>query len=273
MATPNHSVPGPLHGTGVLVTRPVGQAEGLCGMITAAGGVAVRFPVLEIEPLPVDAVLAERFDRLERFDLAIFISANAVEYGIAAVRGQRDWPARLRVAAVGRATAAALEQRGVAVDLCPRERFDSEGLLALDALQAVSGQRIIIFRGIGGRETLAETLRTRGAQVEYAQTYRRARPVTDPAPLLVQMAAGEVGLVVVSSGESYLNLDAMVGVEGQPLLRRMSLVVASERVLQVAWDAGWRGASRVARDASDRGLFEAMLALRSELDEEPEEHE
>jgi len=273
MATLSNSNTGSLQGSGVLVTRPAGQAAALSRMIVEAGGVPVPFPVLEIEPLPVDATLAAQFEALEQYDLAIFISANAVEYGLAAVTSQRRWPARMCVAAVGRATAAALESHGVAVDVCPPSRFDSEGLLAVDRLQAVAGQKIIIFRGLGGRETLAERLRERGAVVEYAQTYRRARPTTDPAPLIAQMASGSVALGMVSSGEGYLNLEAMVGDAGRSWLHRMPLVVASERVLQIAKGAGWRGAFRVARDATDQGMLDALIELRSNLDKESDEHE
>ena len=167
----------PLAGLGILVTRPAHQADRLCELIKQAGGRALRFPVIEILPPHDTAPLAALIDTLDDADIAIFISANAVEHGLALLRARRDLPAALKLAAIGRSTGAALRATlGRGPDICPAERFDSEALLALEAMQKVHGKRIVIFRGEGGREVLAETLRARGATVEYADVYRRARP-------------------------------------------------------------------------------------------------
>lgn len=252
---------GPLAGTGVLVTRPAHQAGSLCRLVEAAGGHAVRFPVLEISatlPQASAALLA----RLASFDLAIFISANAVEHGLAAARAHGPWPPGLERAAIGRATAAALEAQGLPPAICPAGPFDSETLLLHPDLQAVAGQRIVIFRGVGGRELLAETLRARGAEVAYAEVYRRRRPSADPAPLLARWRAGAIDIVVVTSREGLANLWRLLGPEGQPLLRATQLVAASDRVLQLAAELAIRPTPVVAREASDAGLLEAVIACR-----------
>ena len=252
----------PLAGLGVLVTRPAHQAEPFCDLITAAGGTPIRFPVIAIE-MPTNTVAAAAvIDTLDTFDLAIFISANAVEQGVAAVRARRDWPESLVIASIGEATAQALIERGLVSAVRPEQRFDSEALLEHPALCAVAGKRVVIFRGEGGRERLAETLRARGAEVVYAEVYRRTLPAVDSAPLRKRWHAGEVGVAVITSAEGLHNLHALLGPEGSALLSTTPLVVASDRVLQRAHDLGVGQAARVARSATDQGLFEAVVAWR-----------
>ncbi len=249
-----------LAGLGVLVTRPAHQAEELCKRLSEVGAMPVRFPAIVIAP-PTDPDAAGAvIDRLETFDLAIFISANAVEQGVAAVRARRTWPERLPTASIGAATARALEAHGLAPAVRPEQRFDSEALLEHPELAGMHGKRVVIFRGEGGRELLAETLRARGAEVVYAEVYRRVCPDVDPAPLLARWRAGEIGVAIVTSVEGLENLHALLGPAGHLLLQATPLVVASDRVLQKAQDLGVGRPCHVARASSDQGLFEAVVA-------------
>jgi uroporphyrinogen-III synthase len=252
----------PLADTGVLVTRPEHQAGPLCDLIAAAGGTPIRFPVIAIAPPTDPAAAAAVIDSLDRFDLAIFISANAVEQGVAAVRARRAWPAGLATASIGEATARALAARGLAPAIRPDTGFDSEALLAHPDLGDVAGKRLVIFRGEGGRELLAGTLRARGAEVVYAEVYRRVLPAVDAAPLCARWRAGEIDVAVVTSAEGLRNLCRLIGPAGQRLLAATPLVVASARVLQLARDLGVGQAARVAQAATDQGLFEAVVAWR-----------
>jgi uroporphyrinogen-III synthase len=249
-----------LAGVRVLVTRPRHQNERLCELIRAAGGEPVVFPLIEIvAPSDPDA-LRRLLARLDEFDLAIFVSANAVEHGLAAMHACGAWPARLRVAAVGAATARALRERGFTDVIAPVQRFDSESLLELPDLHAVSGQRIVIFRGQGGRELLAETLRARGAQVEYAECYRRAPPSTDPEPLQEHFRRGGIDIVILTSVEAARNLQGLLGNSTQSL-SRFPAVVASERIARASSEFGF--APVVAREAGDEAVVEALRAWRA----------
>jgi uroporphyrinogen-III synthase len=207
-----------LHGRGIVVTRPREQAAALAGMIEANGGRALAFPTLEIGP-PSDLHAAfAQADRLEEFDLIVFVSPNAVRRGlelIATRRGASAWPSRLRVAAVAQGSAQELAGRGFRDVIAPIEGHDSEALLALDALSRVAGRRVLIVRGEGGRALLGNTLRERGAQVEYLAAYRRGRPSADARPLREAWQRGEVDAVTVSSGEALTNLFGMLGA-GEP---------------------------------------------------------
>lgn len=206
----------PLQGRAVLVTRPIHQSGRQASLIRDAGGEPVLFPTLAIEPLIGNDAASLALARLPDFDYAIFISTNAVELGLALLA--QAWPPQVRVVAVGDGTAAALRTHGFPDVIVPGVAADSDGLLALPELDRPSGKRVLIFRGQGGRELLAETLRRRGAEVAYVECYRRVRPERDPSALLDRWERGGVDAVTAMSGETLGNLWAMIGARGQRLL-------------------------------------------------------
>ena len=206
-----------LDGTGIVITRPAQAAEALASELVQAGARPFVFPALAIEDLPWSAHIEATLASLAQAAWAVFVSANAVEKGLAAARRTGTWPAHVRVAAVGEATAEALRAEGIRDVVAPHDRHDSEGLLALAPLQGVAGQRVVIFRGEGGRERLREGLQGRGATVEYVECYRRVRPRADPAPLLRAWAGGKIQAVSILSGETLENFIAMIGPEGERL--------------------------------------------------------
>jgi uroporphyrinogen-III synthase len=246
-----------LNGAGVLVTRAAHQAEPLCALIEAHGGRAIRLPALEIEGPADPAGVAALLDRLPEFQIAIFISPNAVESALALL-GHRPLPAHLVIGAVGQGSARALRARGIQVHLAPAERFDSEGLLELPELRSLKGSKIVIFRGDGGRPLLGETLRERGALVEYAEVYRRHCPEIDPLPLLTQWES-QVQIATATSAEILDNLFHILGPQGAPLLRDTPLVVIGARM---AARAARLGCSRIhiAPRADDQTLLSTLLA-------------
>ena len=132
--------------------------------------------------------------------------------------------------------------------------------MTLPRLRQVAGQAVVIVRGEGGRELLAETLTERGARVVHAEVYRRERPTMDATTPRDRWARGEIGAVVVTSAESLLNLFDMLGIDGQDYPRETPLIVVSARIQQIAADLG---CSRLqfARDASDDAILAALLGL------------
>lgn len=247
-----------LHGCTVVVTRPEHQAGNLCRLIEAAGGQVILFPVLAIaapqDPQKVLAVL----QRLVQFDLAVFISPNAVDYGLRYAAQVGGLPAHLQIAAVGAGTARALHAVGHPPTLVPQHDFNSEALLALAELQQVAGKKIIIFRGEGGREHLADTLRSRGARVEYVQVYRREKPPVERSVLLEAWTRNAISAIVVTSNESLQNLFDLVGSEGQAYLCDTQLVLVSQRAMELARHLGIRRAPVVAERAGDDAIVIAL---------------
>lgn len=252
-----------LGGRGVLVTRPAGQSAGLCELIASAGGVPIAFPTIEIRPLSDDSTRA----RLnEPWDLMLFVSRNAVELALklmASPPTAASGNGRPQIGAVGRATAAALRAHGMAPDLVPDQGFDSEALLALPALTAVAGRRVLIVRGVGGRPLLGETLIERGAHVAYAEVYRRALPETDINALIPEWQR-QLGFITATSDEVLHNLCAMVSRDYRQWLHATPLVVMSDRGGGTAMQLGFRTVA-VAEGASDEGILEALCRLAMNL--------
>jgi uroporphyrinogen-III synthase len=251
--------PPALAGRRVAVTRPAGQTEHMAALIRAAGGEPVLFPALEILDAENLQPLLALVDRLDGFDLAIFVSANAVDKALALVRARRAWPAGLRVATVGRGSERALERHGFAAVIAPRERFDSEALLDLPQLKQVHGKRVVIFRGVGGRELLGETLAARGAAVEYAECYRRVRPGADAAPLLALWLRHELDALTVTSSEGLANLHEMLGEAGRQCFQQTPLFAPHERIAAAARALGVR--TVVLTGPGDEGLVAGLAAF------------
>lgn len=255
-AAPTH----PLAGLTVLVTRPAGQAEGLCKLIAEAGGEPVPAPLLNIAPVANPAPALERLNLPPGWDWLIFISANAVRQ-LAAIEGWNGPGARTRIAAVGEATAATLQAAGLPIDLVPDPPFNSEALLADPRLTEVAGQRILIVRGEGGREWLATALRDRGAATEYAEVYRRL-PVTEEqfAPFLDPWSEGRYDAVVITSGDALNRANEVLRGAGLEQQTRPLLVVPGERLADLALEQGWPQVI-VAETAGDEAIVQALKQL------------
>lgn len=251
-----------LTGVRVLVTRPKDQAENLARLIESRGGEAIRFPVIEITEPRNPQALRSIIDRLQDFALAIFISPNAVKRAMNLILARGGWPPVVRAACVGRGSARELETFGIENVIVPPDRFDSEALLERPELINVKGKRIVIFRGKGGRELLGDTLISRGAEITYAECYRRARPDTDATSLVRRGERGEIDILSLTSVEGLQNLFDMVGKPGQRWLIRTPIVVVSERMVEVCRDLGFMTQPRLASPASDEAILEAIQAWR-----------
>ncbi len=254
------SASGPLAGRTVVVTRPRAQAAPLAKMIAAAGGNALLFPLLEIAPAADHGELEAAAGRLDDYDLAIFVSPNAVAHALPTLLAERAWPARLATAAVGPGTAKALADEGIPGCLVPAERFDSEGLLALPdfAGERIGGRRVAIFRGDGGRELLAETLRARGAEVDCIACYRRSGPAGGVAPLLAAWRAGKLDALTVSSSEGLRYLAELLDGEGRDFLMRTPVFVPHARIAENARTLGLNNI--ILTDAADAGILAGLRA-------------
>ena len=210
-------------------------------------------PSIPLNSSTVKAVLAKA-------GLAIFISPNAVEYGIKVIDAAGGVPDSVKLAAIGQGTARKLAEYGLPPQVFPSERFDSEALLALPELRSVTGQRVVIFRGEGGREQLASTLRERGAVVEYLECYRRVQPSTDTQELNARLAANSIDAIVVTSNEGLQNLYDMLGSSNRRTLFDVQLFVVSERGQDLANSLGFVKPAIVVSKASDQGIVDSLIA-------------
>lgn len=265
-----------LSGLSVLLTRPARQAAGITGIIEAHGGRVSHLPLIEIEAIeegPDFERIKSAILALDNYAAAIFVSTNAATIGMGWI--DRYWPqlpAGLEAYAVGPGTGNLLKAFSWSVHY-PETGITSEDLLALPGLRDVRGKRIALFRGQGGRELLATTLRERGAQVDYIEIYRRLVPHYPPDQVLQQLHDDGVNVVVTTSQqilEALLTLaangdsswdnanDALLS-----LLRQLPVMVPSQRVRELAQAAGIKQVID-AGGADDETVMRALLQLRDQ---------
>jgi uroporphyrinogen-III synthase len=250
-----------LAGLGVLVTRPEPQAGPLARRLAELGARVYRLPAVELRPSDDRAAQRASLGPLDRFHWIVFVSANAVRFGVGLLQERRD----LKLAAIGPATATALNHAGFRVALVPAGGYDSEHLLATPEFSSVEAQRILIVRGGGGRELLAEQLTARGAEVSYAEVYerRRAQPVPGAvAAVEAEWQAGAIDVVTATSPELLRSLFEILSPAGRRLLSRTALLAGGSRIAAVARQIGLEGPLLVAAEPDDAGLVDALLKWR-----------
>lgn len=242
----------------LLLTRPAEESAGLATELANEGVASASLPLLAIEPLPFTAPQRELMSRLNSFAAVIVVSKPAARLGLELLRQAGPGLPTPCWFSVGGGTAAVLQQQGLTVNY-PAAGDDSEALLELPALQAALGAKgasVLILRGEGGRELLAERLRERGVRVEYLQLYRRTLPEYAEGELLRRIRAERLNGLVVSSGQGLQHLQQLAGAHW-PQLSGLALFVPSPRVAEQARAAG---ASTVVdcRGASAQALLAAL---------------
>ncbi len=249
----------PLDGLRIVVTRPAAQAAALADLIRAEGGVPVLFPTIDIVGLDACTELDAALDRLSGVDLAVFVSANAVQHAMARLGARGlSWPAHLRAAATGPATGAQLSACGIKNVIHPPQRFDSEGLLAELDRQGATLQRVLIVRGSGGREWLLDALTARGIAVQAVASYARVRGSVDSAPLRQLAAEHALDAITVTSSEGGENLMAMLGVDAVAVVNQVPLFVPHPRI--TARMRGLDCTNVIETAGGDAGLMAGMVA-------------
>ena len=242
----------PLKDLRILVTRPAQQAQSLCTRIKQLGGIALGVPLLEIKPcdfnLPTQA-----------HDLLIFISANAVTHGLALLQSQVELAGSTPlIAAVGNATAAALTQAGYAPDIIAATPFNSEALLAHEALQSPP-ENILLIRGAGGRELLHDTLVERGSEVAVVAVYERvAATVTSTMRTeLAQALRDGIDVITITSTEILHALNTLFDDTERAQLQRITAVAGSTRIA-AQLPAAWRDECIVSASPDDTAILTAL---------------
>ena len=224
-----------LKNAGVVITRPLAQASKLSALMNQHGGKSIYFPLIDIQPLQDYNTFDGTTKNLESYDWAIFISSNAVQNAMPRLLKQYPvLPPNLKFAAIGPVTATELMQFGVPNVLIPHNRFDSESLLSLSDMHDMQGKKVMIFRGIGGREVLADTLTARGAQVIFAECYERVNPQKNCALLEELWRSGQCHAIVVTSSEAMRYLLQMTNNGSDEWLRSIKICVNHTRIAEEA---------------------------------------
>lgn len=207
----------------IIITRPQAQADTLFNLLLAAGASPQLIPLLHITPAMDIKKLHHALTCLPEVDGAFFISPTAIEQVCVHIR----WPNTLPVFVNGPGSAACAKRYGMRNIQLPHTTFDSEGILALPALQHITGKRFILFRGKGGRALLSDTLKQRGAEVELIETYQRLAPqlVATEWQLLRQSDG-----IIITSSEAAKNLFAQAAENQLDCLQTRQYFVSHPRI-------------------------------------------
>ncbi len=260
MGNKAESVPRSLEGYSVLVTRPEEQAGPLLAELERRGAQVVFAPMIVIRPRRDDPKARSLIGRLGEFHSVIFVSKNAVDVGLELMRAQHQSLDHCQVYAVGVGTASRLREQGIAQVHTPHGEFTSEGLLKLPGLSShqIDGENVLIVRGAGGRELLAQTLAHRGAHVEYCEVYERTMPTE---PLSKQLKACDVAVPdvgIITSPEALTNLAEKIDQEGLDLLYDVPLLVVGGRTAQQVERLGFTTPPVVVDNPGDHSIVDAL---------------
>ena len=248
-----------LTGIGIAITRPIDQAKKLSTLIEQAGGTPILFPLIEITPLNDYSQFEAVISHINDYDWAIFISSNAVQNGmprlVKTCITKEGIFGNLKFAAIGPVTASELQSFGVKDVLIPNDRFDSESLLTLPEMTNVFSKKILIVRGVGGRDVLAETLKARGAQVTFAECYQRINPQTDYDLLAQLWTEKKLHAVVITSSEAMRYLLDLAG--NVDWLQNVTLFVNHARIAEIPLQMGLK--VKVADAPGDEAMLKTLV--------------
>ncbi|MDH5425349.1 MAG: uroporphyrinogen-III synthase [Gammaproteobacteria bacterium] len=244
-----------LSGLSVLVTRPKHQAGSLVQLLEQAGARVLQQPTIAIEAACHDSQKPV-IDALAQYNWLIFISKNAVEYGLALIAKHTQISAAQSIAAIGKATHLSLNQHGVGNVCSPDQGFNSEALLDSKAFSAaqINQQKILILRGGKGREHLKEVLESRGATVTYLDVYQR-----QAAPLLLRPDEfATLDIITVSSQQGLENLNSLLDTQTLEQIHDKLLITPAERCSQRARELGFIHVEAAA-NATDNAMLKCII--------------
>lgn len=253
------ALPGmPLRNIGVAITRPTGQATKLTKLIQEAGGTVIPFPLIEITALDNYTQFENVIVDIADYDWILFISSNAVQNSMPRLL-KHSIPATLKFAAIGPTTAQSLNEFGIKDVLIPEGRFDSESLLSLPEMQNMQGKKVMIIRGIGGRDVLANTLKSRGADITFAECYQRVNPQSHCDDLAQAYQNGQLHAIVVTSSEAMRHLIKMAG--ESDWLAHITICVNHARVAEQPLEMGLT--VNIAKAPGDEAMLNNLTLIKT----------
>ncbi len=260
--------PGSLSNQVVLITRPQGQQQGQRDAIEQRSGSVLSLPLMQIAALKDRAdteSIKGKIQDLDNYQLLIFISTNAARYGETWISQYwPQFPTGIQIMSIGPSTAALVDELLGCTSFLPDSGMSSEDLLSLEILQHVDGLKIGIFRGKGGRELLGETLKSRGALVDYLEVYERQPINYDDSGFCESLRQEGVTSLTVTSGESLQMLSKLIfSGDNKREFSLLPLLVPSIRVAQQAEELGFANVI-LCNGADTESMIKALESLETE---------
>jgi len=246
-----------LKGKWIVITRPTHQTANLSNRLEAEGAFVLSFPLLEINPPKNLQQVQQQLQKLADFDLAIFVSTNAVEHALKYVNaGVFN---SIKVATTGKKTASLLESHGIKVDYCPEKIFNSEALLAISGMKEFCiGKKVAIIRGENGRDYLRDSLLRAGSDTDYFDVYQRNCPQYNLDTIKQHWLDQKLDIILLSSGTSVNNFFRLAN--NEKWIDELTLLLGSERIRNKI-PKGFQGKILVAEDPNDETIYQKLATI------------
>lgn len=257
----------------VLITRPKHQAGDLRTALEKEGVSTTLFPLIQIQKIDETnaafPAIKQKVMDLDLFQHVIFVSQNAAQLALEQI--DQYWPqlpVEIQWLAIGKQTATLLSNYGIDA-YHSSLGYDSEALLSSPTLQKINGDKVLIFRGEGGREKLAEELRARGAEVSYAELYRRNVPNYCDSEIEQALYQPPADIILISSGEGLQNLLQLAGGSLKKFsidsLLNCQIIVPSQRIKIQAEQAGFKRIT-IASGPDNQAMTQALRQLQTSVE-------
>jgi uroporphyrinogen-III synthase len=216
----------PLQGKRVVITRAAEQAGGLAAELEKLGAEVLFFPVVRYEEPMDPAPLNSALRKLAEFDWVLLTSQNVVRFlGLALAKTNAPpWPATVKIAAVGRATAEAAQAAGWHVEFVSA-RF--QGLALAEELgSTLKGCKVLLPRSDRARPDLPEALRRTGAEVTEVVAYRTLALDTQDLPAARAIREGRVDVLTFASPSAFHAFYSALGADMAKQAARAGVIAA-----------------------------------------------
>lgn len=251
--SPNQSS---LHGKTVVVTRPLQQTNNIREQLISLDAQPILFPCIEIVAFDCAKQLSALPLPPEDFDMFIFISSNAVRHGFSCIPQLPEQITKGKTfAAIGQATAQALQEKGIQQIVAPDQGFDSESLLSLPAMKAIENRSVLIIKGVGGRSKLLDKLETRKANVQTIDVYQRQLPRDMDAMALPRAPDA----ILFSSSESVENMLKIIPAHDHHCILNSQTITGHARIAAKVTSLGFKKLPIIAANPSDSELLNALI--------------
>jgi uroporphyrinogen III methyltransferase/synthase len=258
----------PLFGQRILVTRAKGQSASFISALERFGAEAIEFPTIKITPVDDYSIFDKAVSEIDSFRWLVFTSVNGVNYFVKRLNQLsvdiRDFKG-IKIAAIGTATAKAVEGLNLKIDLLPKE-FKAEGLINSFRQQGISNQRILIPRALEAREILPETLRKLGADVVVAPVYKTVLADPPVKQIKTKMEAKKVSMITFTSSSTVRNFVKLISgnLELRQLMKGIKVAVIGPITAKTAEELGLK-VDIMAETYTTSGLLKAILEEASRV--------
>jgi uroporphyrinogen-III synthase len=245
----------------VLITRPLETSAPLIEKLLSLGIMVTHFPVITFKATTQQQAFHQAIATLPHYHIAVFVSQAAVHFTLPHILA--TWPElpSITFTAIGPSTKKALNDYGVlSVTIPENPPFESETLLKMPTFQAVSDQKILIFRGNGGRDLLKNTLETRGAAVQYIEAYERIQPSPPSEATINAWRHAPFDAIVLSSLDCLKHLLCLIGPDSA-WLKECPTVIVGLRMFEVANKLGLKRLF-IAKGADDASIVQVLTTLK-----------